>query len=153
MSSPWKVFPNRHYCKGIYLLNCRWHVCSTVTGTMLQQSLARSLKSGWHDSSTVTGTIVQQLLAQLCNSGLHDSSTVAGTTIQQSLAQLFNSHWHDSSTVTGTILQQWLAQFFNSHCQDFFLFSKLAELFNSDVYCWRILPCARNTTHDPNFYL
>ena len=152
-SSPWKVFSNRHYCEGIYLLNCRWHGCSTVTATMLQQSLARLLKSGWYDSSTVTGTIAQQSLAWLFDRHWHACSTVAGTIFQQSLARFFNSHWYNSSTVTGTILQQWLARFFNSHGQDFFLFSMLAEFFNSDVYCWIIVPCTRNTTHDPNFYL
>ena len=25
----------------------------------------------------------------------------------------------------------------------------LVECFNSDVYCWRIVPCTRNTTHNP----
>ena len=106
-SSPWKVFPNRHYREGIYLLNCRWHGCSTVTGIMLQQSLAWLFNSHWHDCSTDAGTIVQQSLAWLFISRWHEYSTVAGTIIQQSLARFFNSHWHDSSTVTGTILQQW----------------------------------------------
>ena len=103
----------------------------------LQQSLARLFNSGWHDSSIVTGTIAQQSLAQICNSGWHDSSTVAGTIIQQSLARLFNSHWHDSSTVTVKI----------------FFFIMLVEFFNSDVHCWRIVPCTRNTTHDPVFLI
>ena len=34
-------------------LNCRWHDCSTVAGTILQQSLARFSNSRWHDSSTI----------------------------------------------------------------------------------------------------
>ena len=45
---------------------------------------------------------------------------------QQSMARLISSRWHDFSTVTGTILQQSPAWFFN------------------------IVPCTRNTTHDPN---
>ena len=27
----------------------------------------------------------------------------------------------------------------------------MAEFFNSDIHCWRIVPCTRNTTHDPMF--
>ena len=157
-------------------MNCLWHGCSAVTGIMLQQSLARLFNSHWHNYATVTGTILQLSLARLFNSHRHDCSTVTGTIvrqslarlfisrwheystvadtiIQQSLARFFNSHWHDSSTVTGTILQQWLARFFNSHGQDFFLSSMLAELFNSDVHCRRIVPCTRNTTHDPVSFL
>ena len=100
-SSPWKVFPNRHYREGIYLLNCRCYSCSKVTGTMLQQSLAWLFDSDWHDSSTVSGTIVQQSLAQLCNSGWYDYSTVTGTILQQWLARFFSFFY------TGIILQQW----------------------------------------------
>ena len=112
-----------------------------VHGTILQQSLARLFISGWHNSLKVTVTIVQQWLAWLFNSHWHDYSTVAGTIVQQSLARFFNSGWHGSSTVAGTILQQSRAWFF--------LFSMLAEFFNSDVHCWRIVPGTRNTTHDP----
>ena len=80
-----------------------WHGCSTVTGTILQQSLARFFNSGWHDSSTITGTIVQQSLARLFNSGWHGTSIVAGTIIQQTLTRLFISHWHVCSTVADMI--------------------------------------------------
>ena len=62
--------------------------------------------------------------------------------IQQCLARLFNSHWHYYSTVAGTIVQQ--------SRERFSVFSMLAEFFNSDVHCWRIVPCTRNTTHDPD---
>ena len=124
---------------------------------ILQQLLARLFNRHWLDWSTVAGTILQQSLARLLNSGWHDSSTVAGTIVQQSLARLINSGWHDFSTVTGTIFQQPLARFFNSHWQDystvtgrFFLFSMLAEFFSSEDHCWRIVPCTRNTAHDPN---
>ena len=76
--------------------------------------------------------ILQQSLAPLFNSYC--------MIIQQWLARLFfNSHWHDCSTVTDTIVQQSRARFF--------LFSKLSEFFKSDVNCWRIVPCTRNTTH------
>ena len=135
------------------LFNSRWHNYATVAGTILQLPLARLFNSHRHDCSTVTGLIVRQSLARLFISRWHEYSTVADTIIQQSLARFFNSHWHDSSTVTGTILQQWLARFFNSHGQDFFLSSMLAELFNSDVHCRRIVPCTRNTTHDPVSFL
>ena len=57
----------------------------TVTGIILQQSLARLFNSRWYDCS-VTGTIAQQSLARLINSHWHDSSTVAGMIVQQSLA-------------------------------------------------------------------
>ena len=116
---------------------------------ILQQLLARLFNRHWLDWSTVAGTILQQSLARLLNSGWHDSSTVAGTIVQQSLARLINSGWHDFSTATGTILQQSLAGLFNSHGQ-IFLFSMLAEFFNSEDHCWRIVPCTRNTAHDPN---
>ena len=119
-----------------------WHGCSTVTGKILQQSLTRFFKSHWHDYSTVAGTILQQSLVRSFKSHWHNCSTVTGTIVQQSLARLFNSHWHDSSAVAGTILQQSWARFF--------LFSTLAEFFNSDVHYWRIVPCTRNMTHDPN---
>ena len=62
------------------LFNSRWQNCSTVAGTIIQQSLARFFNNHWHDSSRVTGTIPQQWLARL-----------------------FNSHWQDSSTVMGKI--------------------------------------------------
>ena len=123
------------------LFNSHWHDCSTVTGTVVQQSLTLFFNSGWHDSSTVTGTVIQQSLAGLINRGWHDPLTVTGIIFQQVLARLFNSHWYDSPTVTGTIIQQSRARFF--------LFSMLAEFFNSDVHCWRIVPCTRNTTHVP----
>ena len=55
-----------------------WHGCSTVTGIILQQSLARLFTSHWHDYSKVAGTIVQPSLALLFNSGWHDRSTVTG---------------------------------------------------------------------------
>ena len=84
------------------LLNSHWHDCSTVQNYG-QQSMARLMNSRWNDFSTVTGTIVQQLLAWLFNSGWHDSSTVTGIILQQSPARFFNSGWHDSSTVTGNI--------------------------------------------------
>ena len=48
-----------------------------VTGTIVQQSLARLFNSRWKDCSTVTGTIVQQSL---------------GTIVQQPSARLFNSN-------------------------------------------------------------
>ena len=121
---------------------------STVTDTIIKQSLARLFNSRWHDCSTVPDTIIQQSLAQLFKSHWHDCSTITGTVIQQSLAQLFNSGWHDSITVTGTIPYEWLVRFFNSHWQDFSFF-----------YAGRILQqwfsllknraCTRNATHDP----
>ena len=117
--------------------NSHWPDCSPVTGTIVQQWLGRFFNSRWHDYSTVTGRIVQQLLARLFNSHWHGCLTVIGTFVQQSLARFFNSHWHDSSTAAGTILQQsWSI---------FFIFSMFAEFFNSDVHCWRIVPCTRNT--------
>ena len=118
------------------------------TGKIVQQSLAKLFNSRWHDCWTVTGRIIQQWLAWSFNSHWHNCSTVSGTIIQQSLARLINSAWHDSSTVTGIILQQSLAGLFNSHGQ-IFLFSMLAEFFNSEDHCWRIVPCTRNTVHDP----
>ena len=81
------------------------------------------------------GTVVQQSLAQFFNSHWHDFSTVAGIILQQSLARFFSSGWHDSSTVTGKI----------------FSFFYAGKFFNRDVHCWRIVPCTRNTTHDPNW--
>ena len=111
----------------------------TVASTIVQQSLARLFNSCcWCDCSTVTGTIVQQF---------------AGAVIQQSLVQLFNSLWHSFSTVTGMVLQQSLARFFNSYQHDTStvtgsIFYMLAEFFNSDIHCWRIVPCTRNTTQD-----
>ena len=57
--------------------------------------------------------------------GCHGCSTVTGSVLQQSLARLFNIGWHDCSTATGSILQQSLARFF--------IFSMLAEFFNSDT--------------------
>ena len=107
------------------LFNSHWHDCSTVAGTIIQQSLARLFNSHWYDYSTVAGTIIQQSLARLFNSHWYDYSTVTGTIIQQSLARLFTSHWHDSLTVTGTIPQQSRARFF--------IFSMLTEFFKSDV--------------------
>ena len=142
-----------------------WHHCSTATGMIVQQSLAQLINSHWHDSSLVSGTIVQQSLAPLFNSHWYDFSLAAGMIVQPSLAHLFNSHWHDYSTVAGTIVQQSLVQLFNSHWHyystvagmivqqsraRFFLFSMLAEFFNIDVHCWRIVPCTRNTAHDPS---
>ena len=114
---------------------------------ILQQTLARFLNSHWRDCSTVTGMTIQQSLAWFFISRWRDSWTVAGMILRQSLARFFNSYWHDCSTVTGTIVQQLLAQFFNSKGNNFFY--RLAEFFNSDVHCWRIVPCTRNTTHDP----
>ena len=84
---------------------------------------------------------VQKSLAQSFYSNSYDCPTVTATIIQQWLAQFFNSLWHNSSTFTGTILQQSLARFF--------LFPMLAEFLNSDVHCWRIMPCTMNTTYDP----
>ena len=124
------------------LFNSHWHNASTVTGMIVQQSLARLFDRRWHDCSTVTGMIVHQSLALVFNSRWHNYSTVAGTIFQQSLARFFSSYWHESSAMAGTI-------FFNSHGQDFFLFSMLAEFLNRDVHCWRIVPCTKNTTHDP----
>ena len=141
------------YCHQLFHCYERFRDSSTVTGTILRQPLAQLFNSHWHNYSTVTGTIIQQSLEWIFISGWHDCSTVAGTIIQQSLAQLFNSHWHDCLTVTGTIIQQWLAWFFNSDWHDcstvtgtnlqqwlarqprprIFLFSMLAEFFNSDV--------------------
>ena len=77
----------------------------------------------WQDCSTVAGKIVQQSLARLFNSHWHDSLTITGTILQESRARFLNSDWHDSSTVTGRILQQSWGRFF--------LFSMLAEFFNS----------------------
>ena len=77
--------------------------------------------------------IVQQPLARLFNSHWHDCSTVAGTIVQQSLARFFNSHWHICSTVTGNIFS-------------FFYAGRILQQWN---HCWRIVPCTRNTTHDP----
>ena len=111
-------------------------------------TVARLLSSHWHNCSTVAGTVVQQSLARLFNSHWRDCSTVSGTNVQQSLAKLFNSGWHDSSAVTGITLQQSLAGLFNSQGQ-IFLFSMLAEFFNSEDNCWRIVLCTRNTAHDP----
>ena len=96
-------------------------------------------------------------LSRLFNSQLHDSSAVADMIVQQSLARLFNSHWQDYSTVTGTILQQSLAGFFISYWHDSStvtdrsFVSMLAEFFNSEDHCWKIVPCKRNTAHDPGW--
>ena len=122
---------------------------------IIQQWLARLFNSHWHDCSAITGTIVRQTLPRVFNSSWQNCSTVAGT-IVLSLTKFFNSHWHDYSTVTGTISQQSLTWFFNSHwhCPStvtgrFFLFSMLAEFFNSEDHWWRIVPCTRNMAHDP----
>ena len=121
---------------------CMWtYIYCSVTSTILQQSLARLFNSHWQDYSTITGTIFQQSLSWLINSGWHDSSTFTGIILLQPLVQLFNSDWHDSSTVTCTILQHSRSRFF--------LFSMQAEFFNSDVHCWRIVPCTSNTTQIP----
>ena len=133
-------------------LNSHWHKCSTVVGIILKQWLARFFNSYWHECSTVSGTILQQWLAQFFKSRWRNCSTVTGMILQNLLAQLFNSHWHDYLTVTGMIVQQSLAWFFNSLTDKVFLFSMLAKFFNSDVRCWRIVPCTRNTTHDPLYY-
>ena len=114
---------------------------------ILQLWLAWFFNSHWHNCSPVTGKIVQQSLTQLFNSHRHNCSTVTGTIVQQSLTQLFNSHWHDCSTVTGMIIQQSGTVVQQSWAR-FFLFSMLAEFFNIDVHCWRIMLCTRNTTHD-----
>ena len=74
---------------------------------------------------TAAGTVVQQSLAQCFNNHWHNCLTVAVMILQQSLARLFNNHWHNYATVAGTILQQSRSRFF--------LFSMLAEVFNSDV--------------------
>ena len=71
----------------------------------------RLFNSHWHECSTVTGKIVQQWLARLFNSHWHDYSTVTGMIDQQWLARFFNSHWYNSSTVTGRIIQQSRADF------------------------------------------
>ena len=118
------------------LFSSRWHDSATVTATIVHQSLVQLCNSGWHDSSTVTGIILQQSLARLFSSGWHDSSRVTGIILQQ-----FNSHWYDCSTVVGTILKQSRARFF--------LFSILPEFCNSEDHCWRIVPCTRNVTPDP----
>ena len=117
---------------------------------IFQQWLAWLFNSDWHDSSTVAGTIIQQSLARLFNSHWHSCPTVTGTIAQQLLARLFNSPWHDCSTVTGRIVQQSLAQlrFLQQSRLRLFLFSMLAEFFNSNVHCWRIMSYTRNTTHD-----
>ena len=156
------------YCHQLFHCYERFRDSSTVTGTILQQPLARLFNSHWHNYSTVTGTIIQQSLEWIFISGWHDCSTVAGTIIQQSLAQLFNSHWHDCLTVTGTIIQQWLAWFFNSDWHDcstvtgtnlqqwlarqprprIFLFFYAGRILQQ--WCSiSIVPCSRNTTHDP----
>ena len=49
--------------------------------------------------------------------------------VQQLLAQFISSRWHNSSTVAGAILQQ----------SSYFFLCVLAEFFNSDVHCWRIV--------------
>ena len=126
------------------MCNSCWQDCSTVASTILQKLLARLFNSDWHNCWTVSGLILQQLLARLLNSGWHDSSTVTSIILQQSLARLLNSHWYNSWTVAGTILQQSQARFF--------LFPMLAEFFNSDVQCWKIVPCTCNMTHDPHFH-
>ena len=89
--------------------NTRKRYCSTVTDTIIQQSLGQLFISRWHNYSTVTSTIVQQSLALLFSSHRYNCSTVTGTIVQQPLAWLFNCRWHGSSTVTGTILS-----FFNA---------------------------------------
>ena len=145
-----------------WLFNSGWHDCSTVTGTIVRQTLARVFNSSWQNCSTVAGTIVLSL-TKFFNSHWHDYSTVTGTISQQSLTWLFNSDLHNCSTVAGTIVQQRLTWFFNgqtrlfnSHWHDsstvtgwFFLFSMLAEFFNSEDHWWRIVPCTRNMAHDP----
>ena len=119
-----------------------WHNCSTVTGTIVQQSLAQLFNSHWHNCSTVTGTIVQQTLVRLIKSHRHDFSLVAGTAVQQSLARLFNSGGrHGCSTVTGKI-------FFLCWQNSLTVKITVKELCHVPGI-QRIVPCARNTTHDP----
>ena len=118
----------------VRLFNSRWQDCSNLTGTIDQQSLALFFNSYRYSSSTVTGTIAQQSLPWLLKSHWHDYSTVAGIVFQQLQARMFNRHWHDCLAVTGKI----------------FSFFILAEFFISDIHCWRIMPCTRNTIHDPD---
>ena len=66
---------------------------------------------------------------------------------KKSLAWLFDSGWHNCSTVTDMIVQQSLPWLFNNQGRNFF--SMQAEFFSSDVRCWRIVPCTRNTTNCP----
>ena len=145
------------------MFNSHWHDCSTVADTIVQQSLAPLFDRHWHECSTVAGKIVQQSLARLFNSHWHNFSTVTDMIVQQWLTRLFNSRRYDCSTVadmilqrSDTIVQQSLARIFNSywHCSStvtgrFFLFSMLAEFFNSEDHWWRIVPCTRNMAHDP----
>ena len=123
------------YSFTVYQLNnSQWYDSSGVVDTMIQLSLAQLFNSHKHDCSTV--------LAQLVNSHWYDSSLVAGTTVQQSLARLFNSGGrHDCSTVTGKI-------FFLCWQNSLTVKITVKELCHVPGI-QRIVPCARNTTHDP----
>ena len=94
--------------------------------------LIQLFKSRWHDCSTIAGTILQELLAQFFSSHWHGSSTVTGMLVQQSLAQFFNSHWHNCSLFNDTIIQKSLARFLNS--QGNLSFLALTWFFNITKY-------------------
>ena len=79
---------------------------------------------------------VEQSCEWLSKNSANDCQTIVIVT-ELSLAWLFNSCWHNLSAVAGTILQQLLARFFNN--QVIFFLCVLAEFFNSDVHCWRIV--------------
>ena len=107
----------------VRLFNSHWHNSSTVTGTILQQSLAQFFNRRWYNSLTV-----QQSVQGLLNRRQHDSSTVTGIILQQSLARMFDSLLQDCSKVTGTIVQQSLAWLFNT---GLIVQQSLSQLFNS----------------------
>ena len=67
-------------------ISSRAFTCSSVTGTVVQQSLARFFTSHWHNFLTVTGVILQQTVARMSNSRWQDCSTVADMILQQSVA-------------------------------------------------------------------
>ena len=82
-----------HILQIIWTNYIHWQDCSTVTGTIAQQSLGLLFNSPWRNSSAVTGTILQQLLAQFFNSHGQDF--------------FFFLCWQNSSTVKITVEELW----------------------------------------------
>ena len=126
-----------------------WIIVPATFGQLCQPLLKNDTTDCWAILPATAELSCQWLLKNHAK----DSWKILPVTIEELHQWLLKNCCRDSwriveKTVTGMIVRQSLARLFNSHRQSFPFFYA-GRILLQYVHCWRIVPCTKNTTHDP----
>ena len=150
----WIIMPvNVEQLRQQCLDNCASNVWTIVPATV-EEWYHWLLSNPANNCWTLVPVPAEELCQWLLKNHAKDSWKILPVTIEELHQWLLKNCCRDSwriveKTVTGMIVRQALAQLFNGHRQSFPFFYA-GRILLQYVHCWRIVPCTKNTTHDPD---